>query len=413
MSGKYKTEKKELPEHMKFRAKKLILLAGVTVCAAAFAACGKSSAKETAAVETEAATENSAAESSVAESSAAESNAPESYGSVKLGTYKGIDLTVTEIQVTDADVDGYIESLVAGNPDIVEVERAAKSGDTVNIDYVGKKDGTAFEGGTASGYDLELGSGRFIEGFEDGLIGARKGERRTLNLSFPEDYGNAELAGQAVTFDVTVNAVKETREASFDDAWVEKYTNGEQKTVEEYRAAIRAQLTEQAEKNEKSREISQAIQKTMENLTFTLNPEAVSYEVAQQKANTEAQLAQYGTDLSSYLQMLSMTQEDYDKQMQEAGESAVKLRLLIESIVEAEGFTLGEADYKELESYYGYSKDMLVSMVGQEAVDLEANYLKVANFIIAHANKVAETAAAESAAGTETSGAAATESAAQ
>lgn len=394
---------------MKFTVKKLLLLAGVTVCAAAFAACGKSSAKETTAAETEVATESNAAESSAAEAAAA----PESYGSVQLGTYKGIDLTVKEVQVTDADVDGYIESLVAGNPDVVEVERAAESGDTVNIDYVGKKDGTAFDGGTASGYDLKLGSGDFIEGFEDGLIGAVKGEKRTLNLSFPENYGQADLAGQAVTFDVTVNAVKEIKEASFDDAWVEKYTNGTQKTVEEYRTAVRAQLTEQAEKNEKSSEISQAIQKAIENATFTLNPEAVSYEAAQQKANTEAQLAQYGMDLAGYLQMLSMTQEDYDKQMQEAGESAAKMHLLIEGVAEAENFTLGEADYKALESYYGYSKDMLISMAGQEAVDLEANYLKVANFIIDNANKVAETAAAESAADTETSEAAAAESAAQ
>ena len=169
---------------------------------------------------------------------------------------------------------------------------------------------------------------------------------------------------------------------------MEKYTEGAQKTVDEYKTAVRAQLTEQKEKRERSAELSSAIQKVMDASSFEIAPEALQYEMEQQRAGMEAQLAQYGMDLNSYLDRLSMSQEDYDKQVEQAGESAAKLRLLIDGIIDAEGFTLGDSDYKELEKQYGYSKSMLVSMAGQDAVDLETRYLKVANLILEKANKI-------------------------
>lgn len=125
---------------------------------------------------------------------------------VTLGDYKGVTVEKTIQSVTDEDVQNEIDNALANYP--VEVDQAAKEGDTVNIDYVGKIDGEEFDGGSDQGADLKLGSGKFIDGFEDGLIGARKGETRTLNLTFPEDY-TQDLAGKAVEFTVTVNAVKE------------------------------------------------------------------------------------------------------------------------------------------------------------------------------------------------------------
>ena len=127
----------------------------------------------------------------------------------KLGEYKGMEVTKEDTTVTDDEVVTRIQNILAANPEIIEItDRPAQEGDTVNIDYVGMKDGVAFDGGTAEGYDLELGSGVFIDGFEDGLIGANTGEERSLNLTFPENYGNADLAGQAVVFDVTVNKIE-------------------------------------------------------------------------------------------------------------------------------------------------------------------------------------------------------------
>lgn len=364
---------------MRFTWKRLLLIAGVSAAACAFAACGKSADKESSAA---------TAADATAETGAEAQKAPESYGSVKLGQYKGIDIEVSEVKVTDEELESYISGILSANPEETEVERPAAEGDVVNIDYSGTKDGVAFDGGTATGYDLKLGSGSFIDGFEDGLIGAVKGETRSLNLTFPSEYHQADLAGQAVVFEVKVNDVKESKETTLDDAWVEKYTEGAQKTVDEYKAAVRAQLTEQKEKRERSAELGSAIQKVMDASSFEIAPEALQYEMEQQRAGMEAQLAQYGMDLNSYLDRLSMSQEDYDKQVEQAGESAAKLRLLIDGIFDAEGFTLGDSDYKELEKQYGYSKSMLVSMAGQDAVDLETRYLKVANLILEKANKI-------------------------
>ncbi len=360
---------------MHVSSKKMSIIVATAAFALLFSACGALGAKK------------STPEATPAEAAEAE---PESYGKVTLGDYKGMDLEVKEIKVTDEEIQSYLEGLVKSNPEQTEVDRAAADGDVVNIDYVGKKDGVAFEGGTASAYDLKLGSGSFIEGFEDGLIGAKKGDHKTLNLTFPENYGNKELAGKAVTFDVTVNAVKEEKESVLDDAWVERYTKGTQKTVNAYREALKAQFLDQRKKNEKSMEMNQVLQDAVEHAAFELSPEAVAYETAQMKKRMEQQLKQYGMDMASYLQMSGMKQEDFDQQMQKDAENEAKYRLVIDEIFNKEGFHLGEADYKALEEQFGMSKDMLIERAGQKSVDLNARYLRVANFLIDHANKVAE-----------------------
>ena len=142
---------------------------------------------------------------------------------IKLGKYKGLELQEDVQDVTDADVDTQIEMNLAQNPVEVEDENAeVKDGDVVNIDYEGKKDGVAFDGGSAEGFDLTIGSGSFIDGFEDGLIGAKKGETRNLNLTFPENYQEEDLAGQDVVFTVKINAIKTTPELT--EEWVKENT---------------------------------------------------------------------------------------------------------------------------------------------------------------------------------------------
>ena len=132
---------------------------------------------------------------------------------IKVGEYKGLDVQEDVQEVTDSDIDIQIQTNLSQNLVEVEDENAeVKNGDVVNIDYEGKKDGVAFDGGTAEGFDLTIGSGSFIDGFEDGLIGAKKGETRDLNLTFPENYQAEELAGQDVVFTVKINAIKTTPE---------------------------------------------------------------------------------------------------------------------------------------------------------------------------------------------------------
>ena len=161
----------------------------------------------------------------------------ENLGSVELGEYKGVKVNMPSVIVTDAEVESRINQVLSQNPSEEELDRPAQEGDVVNIDYVGKQDGVEFAGGTDTGYDLTLGSGRFIEGFEDGLIGAKKGDKKELNLTFPETYSEETLAGKPVVFEVTVNAVKEKKDAVLDDAFVQRVSD--YKTVDEYKRALR------------------------------------------------------------------------------------------------------------------------------------------------------------------------------
>ena len=395
---------------MKKSMRKALAAAGILAGAMLLASCGNKPAETTAAAAATTAAETTAAETSsaAAESTAAETTAaapleaPESYGNVTLGDYKGVEVEVRDVNVTDDEVQSYVDSLVSSNPEMNEVDRAAKEGDTVNIDYVGKKDGVAFDGGTAQGYDLTLGSGTFIDGFESGLVGAKKGDKIDLNLTFPEEYGNTELAGQAVVFEVTVNAVKESTDAKLNDEWVENYTNGNQTTVAEFLDETKKEMQEQREQSEHTIELNSLIGSVIENSTFEVNPEAIEYEAQKMMQNSQMSLAQYGIDLDSYLSMVGMTKEDYETQMRTNGEEYAKMKLLVQEIAAREGMDqLTEADYKAIEKQYGYSKQMLIEMAGQEAVDFETLYMKVSDYLLDNANKVEAPEVPETEAGNE------------
>ena len=178
---------------------------------------------------------------------------------VTLGDYKNLEVEVTKSQVTDESVEQYIQQQLSYQPVEVTEDRPVQENDTVNIDYTGYMDGEAFEGGTATDTDLIIGSGQFIDGFESGLIGKKKGEEVTLDLNFPDPYQkNPDLAGKAVQFKVKINKISEPAELT--DAWVAE--NTDLKTADEYKAEIKASLTESAEmeyKNTKKSNLFQAL----------------------------------------------------------------------------------------------------------------------------------------------------------
>ena len=178
---------------------------------------------------------------------ASQTEGKENLGTVELAEYKGVKVNVPAVMVTDAEVESKINQVLSQNPKIEEVDRPAAEGDIVNIDYVGKQDGVEFAGGTGEGQDLTLGSGKMIDGFEDGLIGTKKGDKKELNLTFPEDYSEKALAGQDVVFEVTVNAVKEKQSAVLDDAFVQSVSDF--KTVDEYRASVKEDLLKQKQQS--------------------------------------------------------------------------------------------------------------------------------------------------------------------
>lgn len=337
--------------------------------------CGKKDVQETTAAETTAAD--------------VEEEAPE--GKVTLGTYKGLEIEEVDTTVTDDQVESQINYVLASNPESVEVtDRTAQDGDVVNIDYVGMKDGEAFAGGTAEGYDLELGSGTFIDGFEDGLVGAKAGDELSLNLTFPENYGNTDLAGQAVVFDVTVNAVKEQKEAVLDDAFVQRISQTS-KTVEEYRAEVRKMLEENAQENAKYQKQNAVIDQVIASSTFDGLDAQVDAEAKQQLAQMQLALDQSGMSLSDYAGMFGMDEDGFKDYMRSDIENSIKISLVTKEIAALENLEVDDDARMEVAAIYGLDNpDELVQTYGQEALDEAARNIMVMNFLVENATVVAE-----------------------
>lgn len=322
------------------------------------------------------------AEGTAAETTAEETaKAPVDLGKVtKLGTYKGVEVEKMDTQVTEEELETELQSILAANPEYIEItDRPAKEGDVVNIDYVGMKDGEAFEGGTAEGYDLELGSGAFIDGFEDGLIGASKGSELSLNLTFPEEYHSEELAGQAVVFDVTVNSIEEKKEAVLDENFVQRMSDFT--TVDEYKNDVRANLQKQKEDMAEIQVENDAFMAALETCEFEVNEDAVETQYQNQYSYYTQMVQMYGMELADYVSMLGMTEEEFQNEIRNAAELSIKQNLLVKAVAEAEKLTVEDADREIAAAQYGADVETMVNTYGQEALDESAMLIKVATFI--------------------------------
>lgn len=307
-------------------------------------------------------------------------------GKVTVGEYKGLALT----NVSQATVDAEIEAMLEYYAELVEVDRAAEEGDTVNIDFVGLLDGVAFEGGTAEGTDLELGSNSFIDGFEDGLIGAVAGEQRDLNLTFPETYSNnPDLAGKAVVFQVTVNAVKTEQIPELTDAFIaEKYP--EYPTVAEYTEALRAAMNEESHYEQVTEQVMASSEVTQFNETKVAERKAML--IAEYKSYAEYYGSYYGLDTETAIMYVLGFEsvEAFEEEMGEYAYEVEKNSMIINAIAEKENIAVTDEDYSatvaEMAEYYGYEdvaafeeangKDLIMDSILSE---------KVMDFIIANA----------------------------
>lgn len=305
---------------------------------------------------------------------------------VTLGDYKGVTVEKTIQSVTDEDVQNEIDNALANYP--VEVDQAAKEGDTVNIDYVGKIDGEEFDGGSDQGADLKLGSGKFIDGFEDGLIGARKGETRTLNLTFPEDY-TQDLAGKAVEFTVTVNAVKEPLSEPTDQ-WVADNIEGYD-NLADYKAGIRSEQEESNEQTTENQVRYAAWTQVIDNCTINEYPETlveVGKKLYEQQVETYAKYA--GMELDAYIESSGLTQEEYQSNMEEYGKNVAAQALVCQAICDKEGFAIGDDDYQkalqDMLTEYGCTEDELIQTYGQDNVEQSIMLNRVSNLILENAN---------------------------
>lgn len=340
--------------------------------AAAASGCGKKTGTETTA----------------AESTAAETEEYVAESSVKLGEYKGIAVTVTEASVTDEEVENQIQQVLNSKAEYREVDRAAQMGDQVNIDYKGLLDGEAFKGGTAEGYDLTLGSGSFIDGFEDGLVGAVKGDQKDLNLTFPDSYpNNPDLAGKEVVFEVTVNAVKERSVPELTDEFVVS-VSPDDGTVEKYRESTRENLLEQKQlsiDNQRDTDILNAVVDNSEVVCSTASIDE-AYDT-QLKAYTNM-LSSYGVDLATYAGMIGSDEDSFKQEIRQEAKEMAKQSLVLNEIAKQENITIDDSDKEALAKRYGYEslKTMLQNdNIDQKMVDDTALMQKTLDFLVENA----------------------------
>lgn len=310
----------------------------------------------------------------------------------KIGAYKGVAVTVEpKEEITDASIQDYIDRSLQSKTTYEEVEREVQDGDQVNIDYVGKKDGEAFEGGSSAegGYDLVIGSHSFIDGFEEGLIGAKKGDSLELDLTFPENYSrNEELAGQAVVFSVTVNSVKEPVAPELTDEYVVSLKLDNCKTVDDYRNYVKDLLQQQADYTFNQNVQNAAFDVVYKESEITgADQELIDEYYNKSMSQADQYASYYGTDRESFVtQSLGMSVEEFDKTAKENAEESAKKELLINAIAKKEKVKIKKKEITEFAeknmSYYGYdSTDALIQGMGEEEIEKYLRFDKVYTLI--------------------------------
>lgn len=310
-------------------------------------------------------------------------------GSATVSEYRGVKINVAAPEVTDDEVDQKIQTNLNQNPNEVEVDRAAAEGDIVNIDYKGTKDGEAFDGGTAEGQDLTLGSGSMIDGFEDGLIGTKKGETKTLDLTFPEDYREESLAGQAVQFEVTVNSVKEKQDAVLDDSFVQR--TSDYQTVDEYKAGIRADLLAQKQKTADQEMEQDVLQDVIDNSEFKFSRNGLSVRYNQMLKQYTNQAKMYGMTLSQMAQANGMDEAGFKEYIYSSVKEAAKQEIVVKDIAAKEGLdNITDEDTEAFAQANGMTKDTLVSLYGEDTVKEQVLQDKVLRFLASNADNEAE-----------------------
>lgn len=272
---------------------------------------------------------------------------------VKLGAYKGVEIDKVSVEVTDEELDAEIKKALEENSRQVTVEREIKDGDLAVIDFEGFMDDVAFEGGKGENYNLTIGSGSFIPGFEEQLIGKKAGEECDVNVTFPEEYHAKDLAGKPAVFKCKIHEVKEKQVPEFDDAFADDLGFD---TVDEYKEDLKKNLQEKKEKAAKDAKEDAVITAIVEGAEMDI-PEAMIKTTQRQMMQEFAQnLRMQGLSFEQYCMFTGLTEENMMEQTRPGAERRIKTRLVLEAVAKAEGFEATEEEYdaeiKELAESY-------------------------------------------------------------
>ena len=312
------------------------------------------------------------------------------YPEVKLGQYKGLEAPKAEVKVAAADVNARLKEMADRNSRLVSVERAVKKGDTADIDFEGFDNGVAFDGGKGENFDLEIGSGSFVPGFEEQLIGMKAGEEKDIDITFPENY-TPELAGKPVVFHVKVNEVKVKEVPAIDDEFAKDVSEFD--TLKDLKADIKKKMT--AERTE-------AAQRAFEDVLMAKVAEGVEADIPQEMVELQAermmeqfkqQLASQGIPFDQYLKMTGTTEADFRQQAEGPASEQVKMDLAVEAIIKAEGLEASDEDVenemKSVAEKYGMDLDTVKKYLRPEDVKEQVVREKVMKLVADNAVAVA------------------------
>lgn len=262
---------------------------------------------------------------------------------IKLGQYKGLKVGKEKVEVTDKDVEAELVKVQENSAMLMVKEGAAELGDTVVIDFVGSVDGKEFEGGSATNYELELGSHSFVPGFEDQLVGVKAGESKNVNIKFPENYVE-NLKGKDAVFAVTVHEVKEKKLPELNDELVKDLKIEGVETVEQLKVQKRDQLTLEKERKARNEYMGKLLSEIAKNSTIEIPEEIINNQAESMKKDAENRMAQSGLKLEQYLQIIGQTEEQFMANLKEQATKDATNYFIIDEISKAENITVSDDD---------------------------------------------------------------------
>ncbi len=310
------------------------------------------------------------------------------YPEVTLGEYKGLKAEKKVIPVTDEVVEADLLNMQDRNARLVSVsDRAAQLDDTANIDFEGFCDGVAFEGGKGEGFDLLLGSGQFIPGFEEQIVGHEIGEEFDVNVTFPEEYHAEELSGKPAVFKTKINELKVKELPELDDEFAKDVSEFD--TLEELKADIKAMREKEADSAAEMDVENKLVQQVVEGMQANIPEGMIEVRIDETVRDFDNRLQQQGLNLETYLQYTQMTLESFRKTFREQAEEQVKIRLALEAVVKAEGITASDEEYEEellkAATAYNYPITELRKMIPVEEVKHDLAVQKAIDFIKSNA----------------------------
>ena len=314
------------------------------------------------------------------------------YPEVTLGQYKGLEVVKAAVSVSDEQVEAELNRMAQNVASTEVVEKAAEMGDTANIDFEGFADGVAFAGGKGEGHDLKLGSGQFIPGFEEQVVGMTAGEEKDVNVTFPADYHAADLAGKAVVFKVKLNKVTVTNVPAIDDEFAKDVSEFE--TLEELKNDIRAKAAEAAEKQAQAAFEDAAVQMAADNTTVDMPAGLIEAELDNQMERFAYQLQMSGYSMDAYAKMMGGDVNTMRNAFRPQAEKQAKVNVTLTAIIEAEGIEVTEddmnAEFESLAKQYELDVEKIKTMIPAEELKASIENRKAVKVITESAVAKAE-----------------------